>query len=175
MATHHGGTGTPLEKDSDPQENDVAIHNEYQADENDFQNVEPDHHARLRDLTNEIDYLRQKVEANETLAMDAISHLECELNRLALTLHPSALLGPLDEVLQQYTDTLCTAQKKMSFVNTLLQDITIFNSNDSSQLEDWFIDIETASDLTSESRTKLSHAKSKRAEMHTDIRSTKFK
>ena len=61
--------------------------------------------------------------------MDAISHLECKLNRLALTLCLSALPELLDEVLQQYTDTLCTAQKKMSFVNTLLQDITIFNSN----------------------------------------------
>ena len=49
----------------------------------------------------------------------------------------------------------------MSFVNTLLQDITIFNGNDSSQLEDWLIYIETASDLTSESRTKLAQAKSK--------------
>ena len=68
--------------------------------------------------------------------MEAISHLECKLNRLTLTLCPSALPEPLDEVLQQYTETLCTAQKKTSFVNTLLQDITIFNGNDSSQLED---------------------------------------
>ena len=36
-----------------------------------------------------------------------------------------------------------------------------FNGNDSSQLEDWFIDIETASDLTSKSKTKLAQAKSK--------------
>ena len=50
-------TGKPSEKDSDPQEADVAIHNEYQADVNDFENMEPDHHARLRDMTNEIDYL----------------------------------------------------------------------------------------------------------------------
>ena len=49
----------------------------------------------------------------------------------------------------------------MSFANTLLQDITIFNGNDSSQLQDWFIDIETASDLISKSRTKLAQAKSK--------------
>ena len=90
-----------------------------------------------------------------------MSHLECELNRLTLTLLPSALPEPLDDVLQQYTETLCTAQKKTSFVNTLLQDITIFNGNDSSQLEDWLIDIETASDLTRESRTKLAQAKSK--------------
>ena len=93
------------------QENDVTIHNEYQADVDDFENVELDHHARLRDLTNEIDYLQQKVEANETQPMDAISHLECKLNRLTLTLYLSTLPGPLDEVLQQYMDTLCTAQK----------------------------------------------------------------
>ena len=46
-------------------------------------------------------------------------------------------------------------------MNTLLQDITIFNGNNSSQLKGWLIDIKTASDLTSESRTKLAQAKSK--------------
>ena len=93
--------------------------------------------------------------------MDAISHLECKLNRLALTLFLSAPLEPLEEVLQQYTNTLCAAQKKVSFVNTLLQDIMIFNGNDSSQLEDWLIDIKTASDITDKIRTKLAQAKSK--------------
>ena len=46
-------------------------------------------------------------------------------------------------------------------MNTLLQDIKIFNGNDTSQLEDWLSDIKTASDLTSKSRTKLAQAKSK--------------
>ena len=68
--------------------------------------------------------------------MEAISHLEYKLNRLTLTLYPPAPPEPLDEVLQQYTDILCTAQKKTFFVNTLLHGITIFNGNDSSQLED---------------------------------------
>ena len=49
----------------------------------------------------------------------------------------------------------------MSFVNSLLQDITILNGSDSSQLEDWLTDIKTTSDLTSKSRTKLVQAKSK--------------
>ena len=49
----------------------------------------------------------------------------------------------------------------MSFVNSLLQHITILNGNDSSQLEDWLIDIETTSHLTGESRTKLAQAKLK--------------
>ena len=39
--------------------------------------------------------------------------------------------------------------------------ITILNGNDSSQLEDWLMDIETTSDLTGKSRTKLAQAKSK--------------
>ena len=161
MATHHGGIGKPLEKDSDPQETDVTIQDEYQADITVFENIEPDHQAGLRDLTCEIEQLQQTVEANNNDPMDAIIHLECKLNRLALTLHLPTPPEPIEEVLHQYTNTLCTAQKKTSFVNSLLQDIAIVNGNDSLQLEDWLVDMETASDLTGESRTKLAHAKSK--------------
>ena len=92
--------------------------------------------------------------------MDTINHIEHKRNRLALTLCLSTSLEPIEEVLLQYTNTLCAAQKKTSFLNTLLQDIMIFNGNDSSQLEDWFINIKTASDLTGKSRTKLAQAKS---------------
>ena len=56
-ATCHGGTGKPAEKDSDPQENYVIIHDEYQADINDFENIEPDHHEKLRDLIHEVDHI----------------------------------------------------------------------------------------------------------------------
>ena len=49
----------------------------------------------------------------------------------------------------------------MSLESSLLQHITVLNGNDSSQLEDWLTDIETASDLTGKSRTKLAQAKSK--------------
>ena len=93
--------------------------------------------------------------------MEAINHLECELHRLSLALHSSALLEPLDDVLQQYTETFCTNQKQTTFANTLIQDIPIFSGSDSTQLEDWFVDIETTADLTDESRTKLAQAKSK--------------
>ena len=64
-------------------------------------------------------------------------------------------------MLDRYTKTLCTAQKKTSLESSLLQDIPILNGQDSSQLEDWLMDIETASELTGESRTKLAQAKSK--------------
>ena len=43
----------------------------------------------------------------------------------------------------------------------LIQVIPTFNGSDSTQLEDWLIDIETAANLTYESRTKLAQAKSK--------------
>ena len=43
----------------------------------------------------------------------------------------------------------------------MLQDIPTLKGQDSSQLEDWLIDIETASELTGESRTKIAQAKSR--------------
>ena len=151
MATHYRGIGKPLDKDSDPKETDATIQDEYQTDINDLENIKPDHQAELRDLTCEIEQLWQTVETNDNDLMDAISHLECKLNQLALTLCPPTPSKPIEEVLHQYTNTLCNAQKKTSFVNSSLQDITILNGNDSSQLEDWLTDTQTASDLTSKS------------------------
>ena len=58
-------------------------------------------------------------------------------------------------------ETLCSAQKQITFANTLIQYIPIFNRSNSTQLEDWLVDIETAANLTDECRTKLAQAKSK--------------
>ena len=88
MATCYGEIGKHLEKDSDPQETDVAMQDEYQADINDLENIEPDHQAGLRDLTCKIEQLWQIAEANDNDPLDALSHLECKLNQLALTLCP---------------------------------------------------------------------------------------
>ena len=103
--------------------------------------------------------MRQTVEDRDNDLSDAIQHLEQKLNQLAITLHPPS--EPIEEVLDKYTDTLCNAQKKTSLEGSLLQDIPTLNGNDSSQLEDWLTDIETASELTGESRTKLAQAKSR--------------
>ena len=62
-------------------------------------------------------------------------------------------------MLDKYRETLCTAQTKTSLESSLLHDIPILNGQDSSQLEDWLTDIETASELTVKSRTKLAQAK----------------
>ena len=101
------------------------------------------------------------MEANNNDPVDVISHWECKLNQLATTLCPPTPVEPIGEVLNKYTDTLCNALKETSLESSLLQDVTILNGNDSSQLEDWLMDIETALDLMGKSRTKLAQAKSK--------------
>ena len=94
--------------------------------------------------------------------MEALHCIECELQRLSIALHPSAPPETLNDVFQQCTwKLLCSAPKQTNFTNTLIQDKPIFNGNDSTQLEDWLVDIETAANLTAESRTKLAQAKSK--------------
>ena len=85
--------------------------------------------------------------------------MEQKLNQLTITLSPPS--EPIEEVLDKYTDTLCNAQKKTSLESSLLQDIPTLIGQDSSQLEDWLTDIETASELTGESRTRLAQAKSR--------------
>ena len=112
MATCHRGTGQSLEKDLNPQEQDIDIPNDYQHEDMDgFENVEDENCTQLRDLTKEVDHLQLKVDATEGQPTEAMKCLECELHELSLSLCPSALPEPLDEVLQQYTETLCTAQK----------------------------------------------------------------
>ena len=54
---------------------------------------------------------------------------------------------------------LSSAQKQTNFMTTLMQDIPFFNGSNSTQLEDWLVDIETAANLSDESRTKLTQAK----------------
>ena len=67
------------------------------------ENIEPDHKAGLR--PHELEQLWQTIEANNNDPMDAISHLECRLNQLALALHPPTPMEPIGEVLNKYTDT----------------------------------------------------------------------
>ena len=158
IATHYGRIGDTSMSNSEHHDMDA---NDSQADINDLENMEPTHQAGLRDLTHEIEQLCQTIKANDNDPMDAISHLECKLNQLAIALCTPMLAEPIGEVLNKYTNTLCNPQKKMSLESSLLQDITVLDGNDSSQLEDWLTDIETASDLTGESRTKLAQEKLK--------------
>ena len=147
MDTHFGGVGEISMENPDTQDMDNISEDIFQ-DENIVQK-----------LLCEMECLKQIIEDRDNDPREAIHELEQRLNRLTLTLHCSN--DPIENVLDKYTKTLCTAQKKTSLESSLLQDIPTLNGQDSSQLEDWLTDIETASELIGETRTKLAQAKSK--------------
>ena len=147
MAAHYSGVGDTSMEDPETQDVDNTIQDDFQ-DKKTVQN-----------LLCKTEHLKQAVEDRDNDPREAIQQLEQRLNTLTLTLHPSSDL--IEQVLGKHTKTLCTAQKKTSLESSLLQDIPTLNGQDSSQLEDWLIDIETASELTGESRTKIAQAKSK--------------
>ena len=147
MATHFGGVGDTSMENPETQDMDNNSEDAFQ-DENIVQKLLP-----------KTECLKQVIEDRDNDPREAIHELEQRLNRLALTLCNSDI--PIENMLDRYTKTLCTAQKKTSLESSLLQVIPILNGQDSSQLEDWLMDIETASELTGESRTKLAQGKSK--------------
>ena len=49
--------------------------------------------------------------------------------------------------------------REVNLTMTLLQNIPTFDGQDSSKLEDWFMDIETATDILTESHSHLTEAK----------------
>ena len=164
MATHHRGTGQPLDRDDTPPGKDTEVkipHDYHHEGTGNFETIEQEHHTNPANLTWELDDLHHRVQAGEGQPTEALHHIEHELQRLSIAHCPSALLEPLDNVLQQYTETLCSATKQTTFTNTLIQDIPTFNGSDSTQLENWLVDIETAANLTDDCRTELAQAKSK--------------
>ena len=75
MATHQGGTGQPLEKNPNPQDQDIDIPSDYQhGNIDDFENVENEYHTQLRDLTNKVNHWCHKLEATEGQPTEAINH-----------------------------------------------------------------------------------------------------
>ena len=54
------------------------------------------------------------------------------------------LLGYNRQTIQVYTDTLCATQRESNLTTITLKDIPTFDVQDSSLLEDWFMDIEPA-------------------------------
>ena len=147
MATRFTGVGNTLEENPKTQDIDNASEDESQDED------------LIRQLLHETANLKQFVEDRDNELREAIHDLEQRLNDLTLALHHQN--APIKNVLDKYIETLCTAQKKTSLESSLLQDIPILDGQDSSQLEDWLTDIETASELTSKSRTKLAQVKSR--------------
>ena len=129
MATCFGGTG--ITSEDDPKTQNVDNSGDKSQDED-----------IIKQLCHKTALLKQYIEDNEP--RDAIHNLEQRLDRLTLMLHQSDT--PIENVLDKYTETLCTTQKKTSLESSLLHDIPILNGQDSSQLEDWLTNIETASE-----------------------------
>ena len=147
MATYFSGVGNTSMENPKTQEVDNVSEDESQDED------------LIKQLLCKTTCLKQYVTDRDNEPRKAIHDLEQRLNELTLTLHCQDT--PIENVLDRYTKTLCTAQKKTSLESSLLQDIPILNGQDSSQLEDWLTDIETASELTNKSRTKLAQAKSR--------------
>ena len=145
MATCFSGVGNTPVEDPRTQETDNISEGESQDED------------LMRQVLTETANIKQFVEEKYNEPREAIHEIEQRLNDLTLALHHQNT--PIENVLDRYTETLCTVQKKTSLESSLLQDIPILNGQDSSQLEDWLTDIETASKLTNESRTKLAQAK----------------
>ena len=147
MATHFGGIGNnPIEDSRNQEPNNIS--------EGKSQDEDP-----FKQVLTETAYIKQFIEEKINGPREAIHEIEQRLNDLTLALcHQNT---PIENVLDRYTKTLCSAQKKTSLESSLLQDIPILNRQDSSQLEDWLMDIETASELTGKGRTKLAQEKSR--------------
>ena len=169
MATCHGGSGQPLDRDIDVTREAHEATDTDIEDMQDFHPVEASHlqdlehnnPARLTAITTELDDIWQQVQAEEGQPSGSF---ELHRMKIAETVHISLShqqTQPLGEVLRHYTNTLCSAQKQTNFTKSLLQDICIFTGHDTTLLEGWLMDIETAADLTTESRKKLVQAKSK--------------
>ena len=90
------------------QENDLVPPYDHQEE---IDKVEQDEHTQLKELTNAVDNILHQLDATNYEPKEAINRLERELHRLTLTLCPSVPPEPLDDLLQQYTETLCTAQQ----------------------------------------------------------------
>ena len=146
MATRFGGVGDTSMENPDTQDVDNVNEDESQNE-------------NIQNLLCKTAHLRQLVEDRNNVPSEAVHDLEQRLNELTLTLHHPDT--PIENVLDRYTKTLCTAQKKTSLESSLLQHIPILNEQDSSQLEDWLMDIETASESTGKSRAKLAQVKSR--------------
>ena len=148
MATHHGGTGCPLDRDtnlyikeamgidddnerSHGSDTTVALGGqevEGHPDDLTFSNQD-----KLAALMREINDLCQLVEAGERQPEENLDCIECKLQNLSIALHPPpppTPTEPFGDVIHQYTNTLCTTQKQTNLTNSLLQDIAVFNEYD---------------------------------------------
>ena len=66
----------------------------------------------------------------------------------------------MHKAMQVYTDTLHATQRESNLTTTMLLDILTFDGQGCSKLEDWFMEIETAANILTQTCTCLAEAKS---------------
>ena len=66
----------------------------------------------------------------------------------------------MHKTMQAYTGSLHATNRESNLNTTLLQDIPKFDGQDSSKLEDWFMDMETATEILTDNHMCLAEAKS---------------
>ena len=100
MATYFGGVGDAPVENPKNQETDNVSKDESQDED------------LIRQLLTKTANIKQFVEDKYNEPKEAIHKIEQRLNDLTLALHHQNT--PIENVLDRYTETLCTAQKKTS-------------------------------------------------------------
>ena len=110
MATHSSGIGNAPVENPNNQETDNVSKDESQDED------------LIRQVLTETANIKQFVEEKYNEPREAIHEIEQRLNDLTLAL--CCQNTPIEDVLDRYTETLCTAQKKTSLESSLLQEHT---------------------------------------------------
>ena len=103
MATHHGGSGQPMDRDITAHKTtDTEIEHTqefFHVNINNFKESEPNNPTRQTTITRDLDDLCQWIQAGEGHSLEALNYIEHELQRLSISLCPSAPQRPLQDML----------------------------------------------------------------------------
>ena len=106
MASHHGGTGKPLDRDANPNGKDTDD-NYYHEDTGDFEPIGQENDTNLANLTWELDDMYHRVQAREGQPTEALHCIE-SLYRMPWTPKANHSPSPISatRTSQQCTETL---------------------------------------------------------------------
>ena len=82
MATHHGGSGQPLDRDANTTRKDTDINipqDFHHEDTDDSENVEHENPTRLAAITRELDDLHQKIQAEEGQPTESLHYIKWQI------------------------------------------------------------------------------------------------
>ena len=163
MATRYGSQDTEDIPDTQnptllnlmPQDHPVL---EGDSDSSDQYCEETNTHHNLADLLEQFQQLKNQFESlksntPQSTPTDELSQLTDKIQHLTMSLQPASQSSeePVHKIMQAYMVTLHAAQRESNLTTTMLQDIPAFDGQDFTKLEDWFTDIETATDILIES------------------------